>query len=147
MQLLWEVTNITLIAVFCLPIGLLENRLTFFLENKMVSFLSHNIFLKSDLCNFRVISWRVQSCNFIKKETLAQVCSCKFCKIFKNTFFTEHLRMTASAGYYGGFSLLQLRNNFYGKPLMLYLENTMFLFHEKPICPSDIISNTNVRFL
>ena len=24
--------------------------------------------------------------NFIKKETLAQVFSCKFCKIFKNTF-------------------------------------------------------------
>ena len=25
--------------------------------------------------------------NFIKKETLAQVFSCEFCKIFKNTFF------------------------------------------------------------
>ena len=33
---------------------------------------------------------------FIKKETLAQVFSCEFCKIFKNTFFTEHLRTTAS---------------------------------------------------
>ena len=30
--------------------------------------------------------------NFIKKETLAQVFSCEFCKIFKNTFFIEHLR-------------------------------------------------------
>ena len=29
--------------------------------------------------------------NFIKKETLAQVFSCEFCEIFKNTFFTEHL--------------------------------------------------------
>ena len=37
-----------------------------------------------------------QACNFIKKETLAQVFSCEFCEIFKNTFFTEHLRMTAS---------------------------------------------------
>ena len=27
-----------------------------------------------------------QSCNFIKKETLAQVFSCKFCENFKNTF-------------------------------------------------------------
>ena len=26
-----------------------------------------------------------------------QMFSCEFCKIFKNTFFTEHLRMTASA--------------------------------------------------
>ena len=33
---------------------------------------------------------------FIKKESLAQVFSCKFCKISKTTFFTEHLRTTAS---------------------------------------------------
>ena len=31
-----------------------------------------------------------------KKETLAQVFSCEFCNIFKNTFFTEHLRTAAS---------------------------------------------------
>ena len=30
-----------------------------------------------------------QACNFIKKETLAQVLSCEFCKISKNTFFTD----------------------------------------------------------
>ena len=35
---------------------------------------------------------------FIKKEVLTQVFSCKFCEIFKNTFFKEHLRATAS-GY------------------------------------------------
>ena len=28
-----------------------------------------------------------QACNFIKKETQAQVLSCKFCKIFKNIFW------------------------------------------------------------
>ena len=33
--------------------------------------------------------------NFIKKK-LAQVFSCEFCEIFKNTFFTEQLRVTAS---------------------------------------------------
>ena len=32
----------------------------------------------------------------IKKETLAQVFSCEFCEISKKTFFTEHLRTTAS---------------------------------------------------
>ena len=32
-----------------------------------------------------------------KKETLVQVFSCEFWEIFKNTFFTEHLRKTASA--------------------------------------------------
>ena len=31
------------------------------------------------------------ACNFTKKETLAQVFSCEFCEIAKNTFFTEHL--------------------------------------------------------
>ena len=39
---------------------------------------------------------RPDACNFIKKETLAQVFSCKFCEIFKNTFLTEHLQLTAS---------------------------------------------------
>ena len=32
-----------------------------------------------------------QSCNFIKKETLAQVFSCEFRKIFKNSFKDHHL--------------------------------------------------------
>ena len=32
------------------------------------------------------------ACNFIEKETLAQVFSCEFCEISKNTFFREHLR-------------------------------------------------------
>ena len=31
-----------------------------------------------------------------QKNNLAQVFSCEFCEIFKNTFFTEHLRETAS---------------------------------------------------
>ena len=31
------------------------------------------------------------TCNFIKKETLAQLFSCEFCEISKNTFSTEHL--------------------------------------------------------
>ena len=35
------------------------------------------------------------TCNFIKNETLAQVFSCEFCEISKNTFFTEHLLTTA----------------------------------------------------
>ena len=33
-----------------------------------------------------------QACSFIKKETLAQVFSCKFREISNNTFFTEQLR-------------------------------------------------------
>ena len=37
-----------------------------------------------------------QGFNFIKIETLAQVISCEFCEISKNTFFTEHVWATTS---------------------------------------------------
>ena len=37
-----------------------------------------------------------EACNFIKKEALAQVLSCEFYKISKNTSSTEHLLTTAS---------------------------------------------------
>ena len=33
---------------------------------------------------------------FLKKETLAQMFSCEFCEISKNTFFTGHLWATDS---------------------------------------------------
>ena len=36
------------------------------------------------------------ACNFIKNETLVQVFSCEFCESFKNTFFSECIRATAS---------------------------------------------------
>ena len=38
------------------------------------------------------------ACNFIKKETLAQVFSCEFCGISKNIFFTEQLWAIGSDG-------------------------------------------------
>ena len=47
---------------------------------------------------FLEISQNAQACNFMKKESLAQVFFCEFCKISKNTFFTEHVWTTAS-GY------------------------------------------------
>ena len=34
---------------------------------------------------------KLQACNFAKKQTLAQVFSCEFCKISKITFFSEYL--------------------------------------------------------
>ena len=34
-----------------------------------------------------LIKLQAETCNFISKETLAQLLSCKFCEIFKNTFF------------------------------------------------------------
>ena len=37
---------------------------------------------------------------FYNKETLAEVFSCEFCEISKNTFSTEHLRMAASGRHW-----------------------------------------------
>ena len=34
-----------------------------------------------------LINLQAWTCNFIPEETLAQVFSCKFCEIFRNTFF------------------------------------------------------------
>ena len=39
---------------------------------------------------------RPEACNFIEKDTLAQVFSCEFYETSKNTFLTEHVWMTAS---------------------------------------------------
>ena len=41
----------------------------------------------------------------IKKESLAQVFCYEFCEIFKNNFFTEHPRVTAS-GHLNSFGLV-----------------------------------------
>ena len=47
-----------------------------------------------------LIKLQTSPCNFIKKETLAQVLfSCEFCEISKSTFFIEHLLTTASDFY------------------------------------------------
>ena len=46
---------------------------------------------------------RPEAYNLIKKETWAQVFSCKFCEISQNTYFTEHLWATASELYYVDF--------------------------------------------
>ena len=39
---------------------------------------------------------RPETCNFIKKETLAQVFYCEFCEISKNTFFQRTPLVDAS---------------------------------------------------
>ena len=44
-----------------------------------------------------LIKLQTWACNFIDKETLANVFSCEFCEIFRNTCVTEHLWTTASA--------------------------------------------------
>ena len=58
-------------------------------------------FMKKYLCQSlffnKVIGLRTEACNFIKKETLAQVFSDEFCEISMNTLFKEHVWKTTSA--------------------------------------------------
>ena len=62
-----------------------------------------------------LIKLQASALNFIKKEALAQVFSREFCKIFKNTFSTEHLRATALAvrnyNYWAYFDSLKNKKN------------------------------------
>ena len=44
----------------------------------------------------KVAGQRPKVCNFIKKESLAQVFSCEFCEISKNTFFHRTPLVAAS---------------------------------------------------
>ena len=39
-----------------------------------------------------LIKFQVQTCNFIKNETLTQLFFYEFCEILKNSFFMEYLR-------------------------------------------------------
>ena len=41
-----------------------------------------------------------EACNFIKKETTAEVFSCDFCEIFKNIFTIEKPPVAASVKIY-----------------------------------------------
>ena len=62
--------------------------------------------------------------NFFKKESLAQVFSCEFCEIFKNIFFTEHLRVTAS-----GNSIVHVQLSLF---IILIVDSSLpFLFVDK----------------
>ena len=44
-----------------------------------------------------LIKLQAQACNFIKKETQAQVFSCEFCEIFKNSLFYRTPPVAASS--------------------------------------------------
>ena len=51
-----------------------------FCKNHRKTTMSESLF-------YKVAGLRPQACNFIERNTLAQVFSCEFCKIFKNNFF------------------------------------------------------------
>ena len=67
-------------------------------------------FTGKHLCQSLFFCQSLQS-RFIKKETLAQVFSCEFCKIYKNTFFTEHVWAIAFGVW--GHAWVQTRETIY----------------------------------
>ena len=58
----------------------------------------------------KVAGLRPEACKFIKKETLAQVFSCEFCEIYKNTFYYTTALMAAS-GVLINFAMLEPFSN------------------------------------
>ena len=53
---------------------------------------------------------RHEACNFIKKETLAQLFFCEFCEIYKNTFYYR-TPLVAASGVVINFAILEPFSN------------------------------------
>ena len=70
--------------------GVLRNFAKFAGKHLCQSLIFNKVVGVSLFFNF-LISFQPQACNFVKKETLAQVFSCEFCEICKNLFFIEQL--------------------------------------------------------
>ena len=51
--------------------------------------------MRVELHSYNLCQGLFLSCNFTKKGILAEGFLCEFCKISKNSFFIEHLWMTA----------------------------------------------------
>ena len=64
------------------------------------------------------------ACNFIKKETLAQVFFCEFCKISKSTFLHRTPLMAASSSLYFLEKTILLMNDTHREKLVLIEFNT-----------------------
>ena len=53
-------------------------------------------FIEKDMCrSYFLIKLKVGNVQLYQKDSLAQMFSCEFCKIFQNTFFEKHLQVTA----------------------------------------------------
>ena len=66
-----------------------------------------------------LIKLQAEACNFIKKETLAQVFSCEFCEISKNTFSHRTPLVAAS---------VDSMNNIFRKTVFLDICQFVFIF-------------------
>ena len=83
-----------------------------------------------------LIKFKVEACNLIKNETLAQVFFCEFGEIYKNTFFTDHLRATTSEYIYYGMNWESVRSK--NERIQEILIESYPTLHLSTVCKSKI---------
>ena len=76
--------------------------LKYYVEERIFNTYTCFLYLFFETCTRNLKEWLHEvkcrsepACSLIKKEALAQVFSCEFCEISKNSFFTEHLWETS----------------------------------------------------
>ena len=70
--------------------------------------ISHNSQEKTCVRISFLTKLQASACKFIKKDSLAQVSSCEFCEISKNTFFYR-TPLVAASDQSGGVSSIKLQ--------------------------------------
>ena len=76
-----------------IELGIIEKRQVFY---KKVIFINFSKFTRTKTVSVSFLINLPEACNFIiKNKALAQVLSCEFCEIFRNTYFVKHLQTTA----------------------------------------------------
>ena len=81
-----------------------------------------------------------QACNFIKKETLAQVFSCEFCEISKNTFFNKTPPTLRKKNCLtGNVSFMEFK-----QAELLLLKEDQLIFKERKYKPIDWFNSLNL---
>ena len=77
-------------------------------EKNVAAFMSQLCYDKNS--RQTLANHRSEACNFIKKDTLAQVFSCEFCEIYKNTFYYR-TPLVAASGVLINFAILEHFSN------------------------------------
>ena len=72
---------------------------TFLFTSGLPKLQKNSTYKNSILKFFTKFTRKLEACNLIKNDTLAQVFSHEFCEIFKSTCFVEHMRMV-TYGYH-----------------------------------------------
>ena len=93
----FQLLNKTKIFTKNLSLATGNKNLNIRIDSSILSFSPTVDDLHSCLPSSKAVVQRCQTYNLIKKETLAQLFSCEFCEISKNTFFYRTRLVAASA--------------------------------------------------